>query len=433
MTRSLHPVRAIRGTVRVPGDKSISHRAVILNALARGEARIAGFARGADTLASVAAMQALGASCEFEDEHTLRVRSPGREALRPPRGTIDCANSGTTMRLLAGVAAGLEGRTVLDGDDSLRRRPMDRVLQPLASMGARVEGREGGTLAPITIEGGPLQPFRGRLAVASAQVKSAVLLAALAAAGSSELEEIAPSRDHTETMLRAMGAALEVKGPRVRFDPRAGSLSPVDVDVPGDISAAAFWLVAASVLPGSELHLPGVGLNPTRTGVLDVLQAMGADIQVSGRRTVAGEAVGDLRVRSAALIGTEIAGDLIPRAIDELPVLAVAAAYAHGPTAISGAAELRVKESDRIATTATGLRALGAGVEERPDGLTIAGGGGLRGARIGSHGDHRLAMALAVAALGAMGESELSGDEAVAVSYPAFWSDLERLSQHPAG
>ena len=437
MTRPLHPAPALRGSVRVPGDKSISHRAVIINSLAKGEARITGFARAKDTLASVAAMQAFGVGSDFQNDGLLHLRSPGRAALRPPSDPIDCGNSGTTMRLVAGIAAGLNGRTVLDGDGSLRRRPMDRVLKPLAAMGAQVEGRategKAGRLAPITIDGGVLQPFRGRIDVASAQVKSAVLLAALAADGPSELEEIAPTRDHSEIMLRAMGAALQSDGLRLRLDPAASSLSPVDVDVPGDISAAVFWLVAASVRPDSEIELPGVGLNPTRTGALDVLQAMGADIEVSALRTVAGEVVGDLRVRSTPLTGTEIAGDVIPRAIDELPALAVAAAYAQGPTEIRAAAELRVKESDRIATTTAGLRALGAGVQERPDGLRIDGGGGLRGARLDSYGDHRLAMALAVAALGASSESELTGDDAVAVSYPAFWEDLERLSGQSAG
>ena len=430
MTRRLLPASAVRGTVRVPGDKSISHRAVILNGLARGTGRVTGFARGADTLASVAAMRALGVTCAFESDETLCIDSPGRGALRPPADPIDCGNSGTTMRLLAGVAAGLAGRVELDGDASLRRRPMDRVLQPLAAMGARCAGRAEGRFAPLVIEGGSLIPFRGRLQVASAQVKSALLLAALAADGPSELEEIAPTRDHTEIMLRAMGAPLDIDPPHLRLAP--GALTPVDVAVAGDVSAAAFWLVAASILPESELFLPGVGLNPTRTGVLDALWAMGADIEVSARRSVAGEAVGDLRVRSARLSGTEIAGDLAARAIDELPVLAVAAAYAQGTTEIREAAELRVKESDRIATTAAGLRALGVAVEERPDGLQIVGGGRLRGAPLDSYGDHRLAMALAVAALGARGESEIRGDTAVAVSYPAFWSDLERLS-HAAG
>ena len=434
MRQGLRATGPLRGTVRVPGDKSISHRALICNALAEGEARVRGFLDGDDCRRTLAILEQLGAvvtRAPGPGGDDLLVRSPGRAALRTTDAVLDCGNSGTSMRLLAGLLAGLDGRSVLDGDASLRRRPMARVLRPLAGMGATVAGDGPDMRAPITVEGGALRPFDGRMTVPSAQVKSAILLAALAADGPSAIEEIAPTRDHTEIMLGAMGAAIDVDGPTVRLDP-AAPLHPVDVDVPGDASAAAFWLVAAAITPGSDVTLPGVGVNPTRTGVIDVLRAMGARIAESNPRRAGGEPVADLRVRHGPLRGATIEGDVVPRAIDELPVIAVAAAVADGPSEIRGAEELRVKESDRIAATAALLRAFGAGVDERPDGLRIHGGAQLRGGRVDAGGDHRLAMAAAVAALaaGPAGEavSRLDGAEAVAVSYPGFWADLARLA-----
>ena len=440
MRQRLRAVGPLRGTVRVPGDKSISHRALICNALAEGEARVRGFLDGDDCRRTLAILEQLGVGVTRAPGPggggDLLVRSPGRAALRTTDAVLDCGNSGTSMRLLAGLLAGLDGRSVLDGDASLRRRPMARVLRPLAEMGATVAGDGPDMRAPITVEGGALRPFDGRMTVPSAQVKSAILLAALAADGPSAIEEIAPTRDHTEIMLGAMGAAIDIDtgdsgGRSVRLDP-AAPLRPVDVDVPGDPSAAAFWLVAAAITPGSDVTLPGVGVNPTRTGVIDVLRAMGARITESNPRRAGGEPVADLRVRHGPLRGATIEGDVVPRAIDELPVIAVAAAVADGPSEIRGAEELRVKESDRIATTAGLLRAFGAGVDERPDGLRIHGGAHLRGAQVDAGGDHRLAMAAAVAALaaGPAGEavSLLDGAEAVAVSYPGFWADLARLA-----
>ncbi len=431
MRQRLRAVGPLRGTVRVPGDKSISHRALICNALAEGEARVRGFLDGDDCRRTLAILEQLGARITDDDGDGLLVSSPGRAALRTTNAVLDCGNSGTSMRLLAGLLAGLDGRSVLDGDASLRRRPMARVLRPLAGMGATVAGDGPDMRAPITVEGGTLRPFDGRMTVPSAQVKSAILLAALAADAPSAIEEIAPTRDHTEIMLGAMGAAIDVDGPTVRLDP-AAPLHPVDVDVPGDPSAAAFWLVAAAITPGSDVTLPGVGVNPTRIGVIDVLRAMGARITASNPRRAGGEPVADLRVRHGPLRGAIIEGDVVPRAIDELPVIAVAAAVAEGPSEIRGAEELRVKESDRIATTAGLLRAFGAGVDERPDGLRIHGGAHLRGARVDAGGDHRLAMAAAVAAMaaGPAGEavSLLDGAEVVAVSYPGFWADLARLA-----
>ena len=432
MVLRLRPVSHLRGRVAVPGDKSISHRAVLVNALAPGGARIRHFLASADCLRSLECVRAYGVQAQREGEEIL-LRSPGWARFTEPAGPLDCGNSGTSMRLLCGVAAGVDGLTVLDGDASLRARPMDRVLAPLASMGARVDGRAAGSRAPLTVRGGALRPFRGALPTASAQVKSALLIAALAADGPSQIEEPVPTRDHTEILLQALGADLQRTGHQIRLNPGA-PLRPVDLDVPGDLSAAAFWLVAACVVADAEIALPAVGLNPTRTGVLAVLTAMGADIQITNWRNSGGEPMGDLVVRSAPLRGTVISGDLVVRSIDELPVLAVAAACAAGSTEITGAAELRVKESDRISAITQMLRALGAEVEERPDGLRIAGGGGLRGATVDSGGDHRMAMAAAVAALavGGGGHVELHGEDVVGVSYPDFWRHLHELAGEAA-
>ena len=436
MTQRLRSTGPLRGVLRVPGDKSISHRALICNALAAGVARIDGFLDGDDCLHTIRCLEQLGVQID-RDGATLGLRSPGRAGLRTTEARLDCGNSGTTMRLLAGLLAGLDGRSVLDGDASLRRRPMARVLHPLSQMGAGVDGEGEAMRAPISVQGSALRPFRGRMTVASAQVKSAILLAALAADGPSQIEEIAPTRDHTEIMLGAMGAAIETDGRSVRLDPGA-ELHPIDVAVPGDPSAAAFWLVAASIVPGSEITLPGVCVNPTRSGAIDVLRAMGADIALANARRSGGEPVADLTVRAAALRGVVIDGDLIPRAIDELPVLAVAAAVADGPTEIRDAAELRLKESDRISATAGLLAAFGALVEERPEGLRIGGGAALRPGAVDSGGDHRLAMAAAIAALAAPAAgpaaplSRIDGEDAVAVSYPEFWRHLAQLAGRQA-
>ncbi len=429
----LGPIRALRGELTVPGDKSISHRALICNALARGEARVTNLLESADCLSTMACLERWGVSFERHGE-ALIVRSPGLERFHAPAGTLDCGNSGTTMRLLSGIAATLPFTSTLDGDDSLRSRPMARVLEPLARMGAATAGSDGGRRAPLSIGGQPdgLQPFRGELSVASAQLKSALVFAALCSTGESEIVEVGPSRDHTERMLRAMGAEIETEGATVRVRPGA-TLRPRDVHVPGDISAAAFWMVAAAIVPGSDLTLPAVGVNPTRAGIVDALRAMGADVALEHERDVSGEPVADIRVRSAPLHGFEASGDLVVRALDEWPVIAVAAALAEGSTEIRDAEELRVKESDRIATTAEMLRALGAAVEERPDGLWIEGGATLRGGAVESQGDHRIAMAAAVAAMVADGDTELRGSESVGISYPEFWRDLERFRDGVGG
>jgi 3-phosphoshikimate 1-carboxyvinyltransferase len=366
----------------------------------------------------------------IETGREVIVQGIGLDGFREPENVLDCGNSGTTMRLMLGLLAGRAARHfVLTGDASLRRRPMRRVADPLAQMGATIAGRRGGELAPLAIQGRTLQGAAIRTPVASAQVKSALLLAALTAEGSTTVIEPALSRDHSERMLRAFGADLSVAGPGgTQVTVRPGpALRGQAVTVPGDISSAAFWLVAAAITPGAELTVQNVGLNPSRTGILEVLEAMGARLEIQDRRDVAGEPVGDLRVCHGPLQAFTIGGDLIPRLVDEIPVLAVAACCAEGVSRISGAEELRVKETDRLAVMARQLGAMGAQLEEHADGLTIAGGVQLRGATVNSETDHRVAMSLAVASLVATGDTWLLDPEAAAVSYPGFWKDLESL------
>ena len=427
---------SLHGAVQVPGDKSLSHRAAIFNAIAEGSAVIENFLIGADPLATVGCLRALGVQIDLEpqDERSacLTVHGAGLNGLREPADVISAENSGTTMRLLSGVLAGQPFLSVLTGDASLRSRPMARIVEPLRRMGATFHGRDNDRLPPLVIRGGQLQGIDYRSPVASAQVKSSIMLAALSASSTTTIEEPALSRDHTERMLAAMGAAVHYQGSTVTVEPAVRPLRAASFRIPGDISAAAFWMVAATLHPEAEVHLPGVGINPTRSGVIDVLRAMGADIELGEERLVGGEPVADLTVRSGRLHGTRIAGDMIPRVIDEIPVLALAAALADGETVIADAQEARVKESDRIATTARELRRLGSEVEERPDGLWIRGGARLRGSVCRSDGDHRLAMTLAVAGLLAEGETRIADAEAVAVSYPGFWNDLALLAGAPA-
>lgn len=403
------------GRVRVPGDKSISHRGLLLGALARGTTRIDGLLESEDTRATRAAVRALGADVRDEGGLTLVTGAPWQDATT----TLDCGNSGTTARLLLGALAPRANAT-LTGDASLSRRPMARVARPLAAMGASVEG---GTTLPLTVRRRALHGIDWTAEVPSAQVKSAVLLAGLAAEGGTTYRETVPTRDHTERMLAAMGAAIVSKDGVIVLEP--GPLGSIDLTVPGDISSAAFWLVAASLVARSDVTLEGVGLNPARTGVLAVLARMGAALTVAPRSGV--EAWGDVNVRGSTLRGTVIQGDEIPTLIDELPVLAVAAAFAEGETVIRDAAELRVKESDRIATTVAGLRALGFDADERPDGMVIAGGGPRRPATsaVPSHGDHRIAMAFAIAGLRV--GATLDDVACVGTSYPGFFQTLSEV------
>ncbi|MXW35140.1 MAG: 3-phosphoshikimate 1-carboxyvinyltransferase [Chloroflexi bacterium] len=423
----------LRGAVQVPGDKSITHRALLFNAIAAGDATVTGFLDAADTRDTLEAVRALGVKVVEVGDGRLVLHGRGRAGVTEAADVLDCGNSGTTMRLLSGLLAGFPFMSVLSGDASLRRRPMGRIVQPLRTLGARVTARAEGTLPPIVVEGGPLAGGQHiETPVASAQVKSAILLAGLAADGSTQVTEPAHSRDHTERMLGAMGADVVIEGTSVTLTPPEGDLHAIDVHVPGDISTAAAWIVAATLHPDADLVLARVGVSRSRAGIIDVLSAMGADIEMENPAVVGGEPVADLHVRSAGLRGVRIDGVVVPRAIDELPLLALAGALAEGDTVIADAAELRVKESDRVATTAATLRALGAEVEEHDDGLAVAGGAQLRGAPVEAAGDHRLAMLGAVAGLLAEGETTVSGAGAVAVSYPDFWADLARVGASPA-
>jgi 3-phosphoshikimate 1-carboxyvinyltransferase len=430
MDVTIRPAAPPRGRVHVPGDKSISHRAAIIGALASGETRIRGFLQADDCLRTVGCLRALGVRIEQIGGELVISGSAGR--LSAPARVLDAGNSGTTMRLLSGVLAGQPFSATLDGDASLRRRPMDRVAEPLTMMGAAVSARDG-RYPPLRIAGGRLRGITYTLPVPSAQVKSAVLLAGLLAEGGTEVVEPVPTRDHTERMLAQLGVPIRREGERIILapvTPQGGRL-----EIPGDISSGAFLLTWAAATEGSDLAVEDIGLNPTRTGVLQLLQAMGAEVSIEiappgsdpARPGIAmGEPVGTVRVRGRRLRGTVIAGAMIPRVIDELPVLCVAAATARGRTVIRDAMELRVKESDRIGAMARGLRALGAAVEERPDGLEIQ-GGRLSGGVVDAGGDHRMAMAFAVAGLLADGPVSVRGAEAVSVSFPGFFETLQAL------
>jgi len=414
----VRPGGGLHGRLRVPGDKSISHRAVMLGAIADGVTRISGFLEGADSLATLGAFRAMGVPIEGPDGGRVRIAGVGLGGLRAPRSALELGNSGTSMRLLAGLLAGQRFATTLVGDPSLSKRPMRRVTEPLGQMGARIETTEPGTaplrIAPVTA----LRPISYALPVASAQVKSCLLLAGLYAAGETCVTEPAPTRDHTERMLAAFGHPVRRAGPRICIR-GGGRLSACRLDIPGDISSSAFFLVGASIAPGSDLTLEHVGVNPTRIGVLNILRAMGADIRLTNPQDAGGEPVADVRVRAAPLQGIAIPRDQVPLAIDEFPALFIAAACARGETLLTGAEELRIKESDRIRVMAEGLVALGVGVEPRADGISIR-GGDYGGGRVDSGGDHRVAMAFAIAALRAGGPLEVRDCANVNTSFPGF-------------
>ncbi|NDJ53130.1 MAG: 3-phosphoshikimate 1-carboxyvinyltransferase [Chloroflexi bacterium] len=418
---ALRRTKRLTGEVTVPGDKSISHRALILGALAQGGNRISGWLAAGDTLATLGAVRSLGIDVQWDGEEL--VFSGGE--LSTPTEAIHCANAGTAMRLLAGLLAGQSFSSLLDGSDQLRRRPMSRIVSPLRQMGAAIEDTEGH--APLHIHPAQLSGIRYELPVASAQVKSAVLLAGLFADGSTTVIEPGPSRDHTERMLLAMGTALHRHDRAITLESDAGELAPLEMHIPGDLSSAAFVLVAAACLPGSDVVIRKVGLNPTRTGLLDILTRMGAQIELTPSDEQGGEPTGDLRVTGNGLRAVQVQGDEVVRAIDELPILAVAATQAHGETVISDAAELRVKEVDRISRVAGELRKLGAEIEEKPDGMIISGPTRLRGVAVSSHGDHRLGMALAVAGLLAEGETFIEQAHSIDDSFPGFAQTLARL------
>jgi 3-phosphoshikimate 1-carboxyvinyltransferase len=441
----VRPADRLRGELRLPGDKSVSHRALILAAVAAGESRIGGAGDGADVRSTAQVVADLGAKVEREldadGNAVYRVDSPGADGLREPEAILDCGNSGTSLRLLAGLLAGLPMTTILDGDASLRRRPVARIIEPLRSMGATLHARRGDSLPPVTVVGrSPLRAVDLVTPVPSAQVKSAVLLAALRAAGTTSVTETVATRDHTERMLRIRGVRID------RIDATDGGVTVVleggqhvqatDEQVPGDVSAAMFWLVAGAVHRDAELVLRGVGVNPTRRAGIDLLRRMGADIDErpvgrpagAGRtETDAGEPLADLTVRSSELRGIDVGPRDVAAAIDEIPILCLAATQAAGRTTIRGAGELRHKESDRIAGIATGLRALGARVDVDGDDLVIDGAASLQGAVTDSVGDHRLAMTFAIAGLVAGGGTTIREPSSAAISYPSFFGDLERI------
>jgi 3-phosphoshikimate 1-carboxyvinyltransferase len=410
---------SLRGSLRVPGDKSISHRSIMLGALAEGHTTVTGFLDGEDCLATLAAFQAMGVPIERPERNTVIIDGVGLHGLRPPPGPLDMGNSGTAMRLMCGVLAGQGFDTTLIGDASLSRRPMRRVTEPLARMGARIETGDAGT-PPLHIHGGQvLRGQRHTLAVASAQVKSALLLAGLWSEGETCVTEPAPTRDHTERMLQGFGYEVRREGGTACVS-GGGCLTAAPVDVPADISSAAFFLVGASVAQGSDVLLRHVGVNPTRTGVIDILRLMGASIEVLDRREIGGEPVADLHVRWAPLRGIAIPEELVPLAIDEFPALFIAAACAEGETVLTGAEELRVKESDRIQVMADGLVTLGVECEVLPDGIRIRGRETLGTGTVQSHGDHRIAMSFAMAALRSEGSIVIHDCDNVATSFPGF-------------
>ena len=425
----IQPSSGIRGELILPGDKSISHRSVLFSAIADGDTQISGFLAGEDTQNTAKAMQAMGIAIEGLGTDRLVVHGKGLDGLCEPGSVLDLGNSGTGMRLLAGLLAGQDFFSILTGDQYLRKRPMARIVEPLRLMGARIDGRSGGKLAPLSIRGGKtLRSIKYASPVASAQVKSAVLLAGLYADGETAVNEPSKSRDHTERMFRFFGVEVREKGTNVTVQGRQRLRAQGPLIIPSDISSAAFFMVAASIVSGSDLLIRNVGVNPTRTGIIDALTSMGADISLESQREQAGEPVADIRVRYRKLHGIQIGGDVIPRTIDEIPVLAVAASYAEGKTIIKDAAELRVKESDRITTIAAELRKMGAAVTELPDGMEISGGDALNGAICDSHGDHRIAMSVAVAGLAAKGDTIVRDTDWIDTSFPGF----ERLLRQAA-
>ena len=428
-SKKVSAVKKLTGSVRFPGDKSISHRHAMLAAIAEGPSQIHYYSTSADCGSTLACLEKLGVKIERKEE-VVTIQGAGLEGLRAPAAQLDAGNSGSTMRMLSGILAGQPFRSVIGGDASLSRRPMKRIIEPLTQMGARIRSAEGG-MPPLTIEGGPetqLKPIRYELPVASAQVKTSVLFAGLFAEGATEVVEPARTRDHTEIALELLGAEIARHGRTIRVQGRP-RLAGQKVYVPGDISSAAFFIVAGLLVPDSNLVLQNVGLNPTRTGMLDVLVSMGGRVKILNVETISGELLGDLHVETSRLQGGEIAAKLAPGLIDELPVLAVLGTQTENGISFHGAAELRVKESDRLAAVAENLRRMGAGVEEFPDGLRVDGHQKLHGAEIDSYGDHRIAMAFAVAGLVAEGTTVIKGAECVEISFPDFFEILKRVAE----
>lgn len=423
---TIQPAASVRGEIIVPGDKSISHRSIMLGAIANGITTVRGFLRGEDNLSTMHAFRAMGVEID-DDGETVKITGRGLYGLKEPGDVLDCGNSGTTIRLITGLLSGQSFFSVVTGDQYLRKRPMKRVVEPLTLMGARISGRKGGTLAPLAIDGGPLQGIAYKSPVSSAQIKSSIMLAGLYAAGETSVSEPSLSRDHSERMFKLFGASL-VRGDKAVTVQGGVELTGQEVTVPGDISSAAFFIVAALITPDSELLIKNVGVNPSRTGIIDILQSMGGDIQLLDQREVSGEPVADILVRSSRLKGISISGAVVPRAIDEFPAICVAAAVAEGATVVRDAKELRVKETDRITAMAINLRKLGITVTESEDGMDITGSEQLSGGTVDSCGDHRIAMSMSVAALVASGAITVTDTACVATSFPTFFPLLEKVA-----
>ena len=422
----IRKTKGLRGEITLPGDKSISHRAVIIGSLAKGAVKVKGLSSGEDNRRTISAFKQMGVEIEEEGGGELTIQGKGLFALREPSQVIDAGNSGTTIRLLTGLLSGQNFFSVISGDSSLNQRPMKRVIDPLSRMGARIVGREGGNFAPLAITGGNLKAIQYQLPVASAQVKSAIILAGLYAEGVTGVTEPSLTRDHTERMLAYFGVNLERKGNCIRV--RGGmQWEGREVIVPGDISSAAFFIVAATIIPNSEITIRGIGINPARTGFLEILKRMGASIEIVNERENSGEPVADVVVRSSKLKGTEIRGEIIPRVIDEIPVLSIAASFAEGETVIRDAKELRVKETDRIKAMVSELKKFGVSVEEYGDGVVITGKGRTNGSHCQSYGDHRMAMSLIIAGLASDGETVVDDTECIRTSFPQFMETLKAI------
>jgi 3-phosphoshikimate 1-carboxyvinyltransferase len=428
LTKIITPAKQLKGVVNLPGDKSICHRVALFGSLASGTSIISNFSPGKDCSSTLSCLKALGVPISRKPDNIVRVHGAGRSGFTEPNNVLNAGNSGTTTRLLSGILAAQPFLSVVTGDASLRSRPMRRLIEPLRSMGADVEGRRQGSFAPLVIKGKKLHGTTYTLPVPSAQIKSAILLAGLFAEGKTIVKQNQISRDHTERLLKQMGAQIEIAGNDVILTPDNNTLTQVEMCVPGDISSAAYWLVAGAIHPDARIKIMNCGNNPTRTGILDILKEMGAKITIENQRSEYSEPVADLFIESSKLSGVEIKGEIIPKLIDEIPILAVAACFARGTTVIKDAAELRVKESDRIATTVKELSALGAQIEELPDGMKIVGGSKLLGTRVKSYFDHRLAMSLAIAGLTAQGKTTIENAHCVDISYPQFWEQLEALT-----
>lgn len=419
-------ISRISGVISVPGDKSISHRAVMLAAISKGKTIVEGFLNGQDCLRTIDCFRAMGIQIDQQGQ-TVVIEGKGLRGLREPQDILDAGNSGTTIRLLTGILAGQNFHSIITGDQSLRQRPMARIATPLRQMGALIDGRQNDQFAPLSIRSWGLKGIAYTMPIASAQVKSAILLAGLYASSQTTVHEPTGSRDHTERMLTSFGIQVETKGTAVTVRP--GSLEGQHVKVPGDISSAAFFMVAAAAMPGSHLTIRNVGLNPTRTGIIDVLRQMGAVIAIENLHTESGEEVGDIIVQGARLQGTSIGSEMIPRLIDEIPILAVAAVLADGVTYIRGAEELKVKESNRLAAIVSEMQKMGASITELPDGLEIRGPNKIRGAMINSYHDHRIAMAMAICGLFAEGKTRIADSACIDISFPGFRDLLRQVAR----